>query len=151
MQATFRINYLNITPNQKMFNYSTGSLIIYESLTIFINCIFIDSEDDSPPPPVPTRPENTRSIHTKSLLIPQNMPIIEHKEPKTVRIDENGIKRRSGKKEDEAEKMRAVLKILRTIVSVGDPDLKYENYQKIGQGASGTVYTAEEIATGRQV
>ena len=79
------------------------------------------------------------------------MPIIEHKEPKTVRIDENGIKRRSGKKEDEAEKMRAVLKILRTIVSVGDPDLKYENYQKIGQGASGTVYTAEEIATGRQV
>lgn len=73
------------------------------------------------------------------------------KEPKTVRIDENGVKRRNDRKEDEAEKMRSVLATLRSIVSVGDPDLRYENYKKIGQGASGTVYTAEEIATGRQV
>ena len=47
--------------------------------------------------------------------------------------------------------MEAVLKTLRTIVSIGNPDEKYENYHKIGQGASGTVFTAEEIATGRQV
>ena len=47
--------------------------------------------------------------------------------------------------------MENVLKTLRTIVSIGNPDEKYENYNKIGQGASGTVFTAEEIATGRQV
>merc|ERR1712110_699750 len=75
----------------------------------------------------------------------------EAKEQKTVRIDENGVKRRNDKKEDENEKMIQVLNVLRSIVSVGDPDKKYENYKKIGQGASGTVYTAEEIATGRQV
>jgi len=47
--------------------------------------------------------------------------------------------------------MEAVLNTLRTIVSVGDPDMKYEKYRKIGQGASGTVFTAEEKTTGRQV
>ena len=80
------------------------------------------------------------------------MPTIDtDKQEKTVRIDENGVKRRTEKKEDEAEKMAKVLEVLRKIVSVGDPDKKYENYQKIGQGASGTVFTAEETATGRQV
>ena len=80
------------------------------------------------------------------------MPTIDtEKQEKTVRIDENGVKRRTDKKEDEAEKMAKVLEVLRKIVSVGDPDKKYENYQKIGQGASGTVFTAEETATGRQV
>ena len=59
--------------------------------------------------------------------------------------------RRQNKEPNEQAKMETVLKTLRTIVSIGDPDEKYENYQKIGQGASGTVFTAEEIATGRQV
>ena len=54
-------------------------------------------------------------------------------------------------REDDAAKMQQVIKTLRSIVSIGDPDQKYENYKKIGQGASGTVYTAEEVATGRQV
>ena len=59
--------------------------------------------------------------------------------------------RRKQSESNEQAKMETVLKTLRTIVSIGDPDEKYENYVKIGQGASGTVFTAEEIATGRQV
>jgi len=110
-----------------------------------------DSDEDEEPPPVPQRPENTRSIYTKSLIVPKMPTIDTDKQEKTVRIDENGVKRRTEKKEDEAEKMAKVLEVLRKIVSVGDPDKKYENYQKIGQGASGTVFTAEETATGRQV
>uniref|UniRef100_A0A8D3BFU5 non-specific serine/threonine protein kinase n=1 Tax=Scophthalmus maximus TaxID=52904 RepID=A0A8D3BFU5_SCOMX len=39
----------------------------------------------------------------------------------------------------------------RTIVSVGDPKKKYTRFEKIGQGASGTVYTAIDIATGQEV
>ena len=91
-------------------------------------------------------------VNNFNFLVP-TMPVInpDSKEQKTVRIDENGVKRRADKKEDENQKMEKVLNILRSIVSVGDPDRKYENYKKIGQGASGTVYTAEEIATGRQV
>ncbi|MCL4130732.1 UNVERIFIED_CONTAM: hypothetical protein GTU68_013721 [Idotea baltica] len=40
---------------------------------------------------------------------------------------------------------------LRAIVSVGDPNRKYTKMEKIGQGASGTVYTAIETATGMEV
>ncbi|KAH0630928.1 hypothetical protein JD844_004298 [Phrynosoma platyrhinos] len=39
----------------------------------------------------------------------------------------------------------------RSIVSVGDPKKKYTRFEKIGQGASGTVYTAIDIATGQEV
>ena len=37
------------------------------------------------------------------------------------------------------------------IVSVGDPTKKYTKMEKIGQGASGTVFTAVEVATVQQV
>uniref|UniRef100_A0A8C1TG81 non-specific serine/threonine protein kinase n=1 Tax=Cyprinus carpio TaxID=7962 RepID=A0A8C1TG81_CYPCA len=40
---------------------------------------------------------------------------------------------------------------LRTIVSIGDPKKKYTRYEKIGQGASGTVFTAIDVATGQEV
>uniref|UniRef100_A0A671LMW8 non-specific serine/threonine protein kinase n=1 Tax=Sinocyclocheilus anshuiensis TaxID=1608454 RepID=A0A671LMW8_9TELE len=42
-------------------------------------------------------------------------------------------------------------KITLVIVSVGDPKKKYTRFEKIGQGASGTVYTAIDIATGQEV
>jgi p21-activated kinase 1 len=44
-----------------------------------------------------------------------------------------------------------ILAKLRTIVTVGDPNRKYTKMEKIGQGASGTVYTAIETATGMEV
>ncbi|KAI5693890.1 hypothetical protein M8J76_008300 [Diaphorina citri] len=44
-----------------------------------------------------------------------------------------------------------IIEKLRTIVSVGDPNRKYTKMEKIGQGASGTVYTAIESSTGMEV
>lgn len=44
-----------------------------------------------------------------------------------------------------------ILEKLRTIVSVGDPNRKYTKMEKIGQGASGIVYTAIESSTGTEV
>lgn len=44
-----------------------------------------------------------------------------------------------------------ILEKLRTIVSVGDPNRKYTKMAQIGQGASGTVYTAIESSTGMEV
>ncbi|XP_030837985.1 serine/threonine-protein kinase PAK 3 isoform X2 [Strongylocentrotus purpuratus] len=44
-----------------------------------------------------------------------------------------------------------ILEKLRSIVSVGDPKRKYSKFEKIGQGASGVVYTAIEVATGQEV
>ncbi|OXA46391.1 serine/threonine-protein kinase PAK 1 isoform X2 [Folsomia candida] len=40
---------------------------------------------------------------------------------------------------------------LRGIVSIGDPNKKYTRLEKIGQGASGTVYTALEASTAQEV
>uniref|UniRef100_A0A8D8QPZ6 non-specific serine/threonine protein kinase n=1 Tax=Cacopsylla melanoneura TaxID=428564 RepID=A0A8D8QPZ6_9HEMI len=44
-----------------------------------------------------------------------------------------------------------IIEKLRTIVSVGDPNRKYTKMEKIGQGASGTVFTAIESSTGMEV
>ena len=44
-----------------------------------------------------------------------------------------------------------IMERLRQIVTVGDPNRKYTKMEKIGQGASGTVYTAIETATGMEV
>jgi len=115
-----------------------------------------EDEDDEPPPPPPKRGEHTMSIYTTPL---NATPIIVNsadgsKEPKKgVTFDKShpDVPLRRPKENNDAQKMENVLKTLRTIVSIGNPDEKYENYNKIGQGASGTVFTAEEIATGRQV
>ena len=37
-----------------------------------------------------------------------------------------------------------ILDKLKTIVTVGDPNKKYTKMEKIGQGASGTVYTGRD-------
>ncbi|KAJ6669277.1 hypothetical protein lerEdw1_008086 [Lerista edwardsae] len=44
-----------------------------------------------------------------------------------------------------------IMEKLRTIVSIGDPKKKYTRYEKIGQGASGTVFIAIDVATGQEV
>uniref|UniRef100_A0A8C5BNU7 non-specific serine/threonine protein kinase n=1 Tax=Gadus morhua TaxID=8049 RepID=A0A8C5BNU7_GADMO len=54
--------------------------------------------------------------------------------------------REKGKMSDEE-----IMDKLRSIVSIGDPKKKYTRYEKIGQGASGTVFTAIDVATGQEV
>ncbi|KAL6040411.1 hypothetical protein STEG23_015192 [Scotinomys teguina] len=38
-----------------------------------------------------------------------------------------------------------------TIVSIGDSKKKYTRYEKIGQGASDTVFTATDVALGKRL
>uniref|UniRef100_A0AAY4AG51 non-specific serine/threonine protein kinase n=1 Tax=Denticeps clupeoides TaxID=299321 RepID=A0AAY4AG51_9TELE len=79
------------------------------------------------PSPAPPRPEHTKSVSTTSKAIDRQ-------------------KKAKGKMTDEE-----IMEKLRTIVSVGDPKKKYTRYEKIGQGASGTVFTAIDVATGQEV
>lgn len=44
-----------------------------------------------------------------------------------------------------------IIEKLKGIVTIGDPNRKFTKMEKIGQGASGTVYTAIEISTGMEV
>ncbi|KAI1287320.1 Serine/threonine-protein kinase pak-1 [Halotydeus destructor] len=56
------------------------------------------------------------------------------------------IKQKKKKMSDEE-----ILEKLKSIVTIGDPKRKYTRMEKIGQGASGTVYTAIEVSTGMEV
>ncbi|XP_053787449.1 serine/threonine-protein kinase PAK 3-like isoform X2 [Vidua chalybeata] len=49
------------------------------------------------------------------------------------------------------EKEKQFLKLLRRVVSVGDPVKKYTGWKRIGSGGFGTVYKAFNAATGRAV
>ncbi|CAB3987207.1 serine threonine- kinase PAK 3-like isoform X1 [Paramuricea clavata] len=95
------------------------------------------------PPTVPSRPEIT-----KSKYIP-NEPVKPSGKPdeKEGQNDKNAQAKQKKKKMTDEE----ILSRLRTIVTVRDPKKKYTKFVKIGQGASGTVYTAIDVATGHEV
>ncbi|KFO80287.1 serine/threonine-protein kinase PAK 1 [Cuculus canorus] len=118
-----------------------------------------DDEDDAAPPPViAPRPEHTKSIYTRSVIEPlppptrdvATSPISSPTENSTTAPD---MLIRNTEKQKKKPKMsdEEILEKLRSIVSVGDPKKKYTCFEKIGQGASGTVYTAMDVATGQEV
>ncbi|XP_064024751.1 serine/threonine-protein kinase PAK 1 [Pogoniulus pusillus] len=118
-----------------------------------------DDEDDAAPPPViAPRPEHTKSIYTRSVIDPlppptrdvATSPISSPSENSTAAPD---MVVRNTEKQKKKPKMsdEEILEKLRSIVSVGDPKKKYTCFEKIGQGASGTVYTAMDVATGQEV
>ncbi|KAJ0008621.1 hypothetical protein NQD34_016036 [Periophthalmus magnuspinnatus] len=100
-----------------------------------------DDDDDTPPPVVAPRPEHTKSMYTRSVIDPIPAP------------DNDAASKAADKKKNKGRKMtdEEIMEKLRTIVSIGDPKKKYTRYEKIGQGASGTVYTAIDVATGQEV
>ncbi|OXB78060.1 UNVERIFIED_CONTAM: hypothetical protein H355_013609 [Colinus virginianus] len=118
-----------------------------------------DDEDDAAPPPViAPRPEHTKSVYTRSVIDPlppptrdvATSPISSPSENSTAAPD---MLIRNAEKQKKKPKMsdEEILEKLRSIVSVGDPKKKYTRFEKIGQGASGTVYTAMDVATGQEV
>ncbi|XP_022913532.1 serine/threonine-protein kinase Pak isoform X2 [Onthophagus taurus] len=135
-------------------------------------------EDEAPPPPIASRPERTKSIYTKPIedvqtnntvhtpthsLSPVHTPpthgltTTTNNAPSTPILDRNknqaGPEMSRAPSEKRKKKMtdEEILEKLRSIVSVGDPNRKYTKMEKIGQGASGTVYTAIETSTGTEV
>ncbi|CAG2055391.1 unnamed protein product [Timema podura] len=132
-------------------------------------------EEEPPPPPVAARPERTKSIYTKPIeeepplaSLPRVTTPTTSTTTTTVsttattngtvtRTNNNNGSTSGGERtpSDKARKKKMsdeeILERLRTIVSVGDPNRKYTKMEKIGQGASGTVYTAIETSTGMEV
>lgn len=114
----------------------------------------------------PTSPEHVPTVHPTSpvtatsngsnsnnttptsaggtILNPATLPQSPPAAPQTTPRNNGGLKKKKMTDEEILEK-------LRTIVSVGDPTRKYTKIEKIGQGASGTVYTAIESSTGMEV
>uniref|UniRef100_A0A8C1WVY6 non-specific serine/threonine protein kinase n=1 Tax=Cyprinus carpio TaxID=7962 RepID=A0A8C1WVY6_CYPCA len=103
-----------------------------------------DDDDEAPPPVVAPRPQHTISVYTRSVIDPIPAPAAISETDGCKAADKQ--KKGKGKMTDEE-----IMEKLRTIVSIGDPKKKYTRYEKIGQGASGTVYTAIDVATGQEV
>lgn len=120
------------------------------------------------PPIVPPRPEATKKDAagtTPQTKTPLRPPVQAQAKPSaTTTLPAQATQQASQPKDkdkdqpstqkrDKKQKMSdsEVIAQLRQIVSVGDPTKKYNKMEKIGQGASGTVYTASEVATGQEV
>ncbi|XP_006882943.1 PREDICTED: serine/threonine-protein kinase PAK 1 isoform X2 [Elephantulus edwardii] len=117
-----------------------------------------DDDDATPPPVIAPRPEHTKSVYTRSVIDP--IPITPTRDAATSPISPTESNTtpsealtRNTEKQKKKPKMsdEEILEKLRSIVSVGDPKKKYTRFEKIGQGASGTVYTAMDVATGQEV
>uniref|UniRef100_A0A6Q2YSX4 non-specific serine/threonine protein kinase n=1 Tax=Esox lucius TaxID=8010 RepID=A0A6Q2YSX4_ESOLU len=147
--------YDSSTARQKYLSFSGWSLFLSFSISLFLNIplplslsLFHfrhggdddDDGDEAPPPIVAPRPEHTKSVYTRSVIDPLPPP------PEVDSASNRNKKKQQGKMTDEE-----IMEKLRTIVSIGDPKKKYTRYEKIGQGASGTVFTAIDVATGAEV
>ncbi|NXX98698.1 PAK2 kinase, partial [Centropus bengalensis] len=104
-----------------------------------------DDEDDeeAPPPVIAPRPDHTKSIYTRSVIDPIPASSGDTAVDSAAKSDKQKKKTKMSDEE--------IMEKLRTIVSIGDPKKKYTRYEKIGQGASGTVFTAIDVATGQEV
>ncbi|MEE6511933.1 hypothetical protein FKM82_018818 [Ascaphus truei] len=158
--------------SQKYMSFTENSLDVYNS-AVTTNARSVsetpavppvsedeDDEDEAAPPPVVApRPEHTKSIYTRSVIEP--LPPAPTKDVATSPIstpsENSSTPAEAAAKNTEKTKKKAkmsdeeILEKLRSIVSVGDPKKKYTRFEKIGQGASGTVYIAVDIATGQEV
>ncbi|XP_007466363.1 PREDICTED: serine/threonine-protein kinase PAK 3 isoform X1 [Lipotes vexillifer] len=114
-----------------------------------------EDDDNEPPPVIAPRPEHTKSIYTRSVVESIASPAAPNKEvtPPSAENANSSTLYRNTDRQRKKSKMtdEEILEKLRSIVSVGDPKKKYTRFEKIGQGASGTVYTALDIATGQEV
>ncbi|XP_005865255.1 PREDICTED: serine/threonine-protein kinase PAK 3 isoform X1 [Myotis davidii] len=114
-----------------------------------------EEDDNEPPPVIAPRPEHTKSIYTRSVVESIASPAAPSKEvtPPSAENANSSTLYRNTDRQRKKSKMtdEEILEKLRSIVSVGDPKKKYTRFEKIGQGASGTVYTALDIATGQEV
>nr|XP_057942560.1 serine/threonine-protein kinase PAK 3 isoform X3 [Doryrhamphus excisus] len=119
-----------------------------------------DDDDDELPPVIAPRPEHTKSIYTRSVMDPPKPPtpvkeVVTPPESQVQPDNTSNTMYRNTDRQRKKSKMtdEEILERLNSgsIVSVGDPKKKYTRFEKIGQGASGTVYTAIDIATGQEV
>ncbi|KAM3932658.1 serine/threonine-protein kinase PAK 2 [Leptodactylus fuscus] len=101
-----------------------------------------DDDEDPTPPVIAPRPEHTKSMYTRSVIDPIPPPAGD---ADSAARNADKQKKKTKMSDDE------IMEKLRTIVSIGDPKKKYTRYEKIGQGASGTVFTAIDVATGQEV
>uniref|UniRef100_A0A8C6L2N3 non-specific serine/threonine protein kinase n=1 Tax=Nothobranchius furzeri TaxID=105023 RepID=A0A8C6L2N3_NOTFU len=132
--------------NQKYMSFTSGDKTAHGYIAANSLVSFYD--------PKPT----LMNIYTRSVMEPPKPPspvkeVVTPPESQVQPENTSNTMYRHTDRQRKKSKMtdEEILERLRSIVSVGDPKKKYTRFEKIGQGASGTVYTAIDIATGQEV
>lgn len=107
-------------------------------------------DGEAAPPPVPTRPERTKSIYTQP-VDNTDSPLYQQPVGRPLSGSDGNVGPVPTKPKSKEAQREEVLGKLRQVVSVGNPQKKYRLEYKIGQGASGAVYTALDLQTGEMV
>ncbi|ROT68157.1 putative serine/threonine-protein kinase PAK 3 isoform X6 [Penaeus vannamei] len=107
-------------------------------------------DGEAAPPPVPTRPERTKSIYTQP-VDNTDSPVYQQPVGRPLSGSDGNVGPVPTKPKSKEAQREEVLGKLRQVVSVGNPQKKYRLEYKIGQGASGAVYTALDLQTGEMV
>uniref|UniRef100_A0A2K5PNR6 non-specific serine/threonine protein kinase n=1 Tax=Cebus imitator TaxID=2715852 RepID=A0A2K5PNR6_CEBIM len=116
---TVKQKYLSFTPPEKDdFPSAAPPLNAKGSETSAVVTGEDDDDEETAPPVTAPGPDHTKSIYTRS---------------------SSGKQKKKTKMTDEE-----IMEKLRTTVSIGDPKKQYTRHEKIGQGASGTVFTATD-------
>uniref|UniRef100_A0A8D3CIZ6 non-specific serine/threonine protein kinase n=1 Tax=Scophthalmus maximus TaxID=52904 RepID=A0A8D3CIZ6_SCOMX len=136
------------TANSQKYMSFTGTLTFKNTQT---HCMI-----EPLPPPPPTKDAATSPINPPAAAAAAVMPAAPtdgapSSPPSASPAPGPSLPRPQDKTRKKKMSDEEILEKLRTIVSVGDPKKKYTRFEKIGQGASGTVYTAIDIATGQEV
>ncbi|KAM9231037.1 LOW QUALITY PROTEIN: serine/threonine-protein kinase PAK 3-like [Leptosomus discolor] len=110
-----------------------------------------EEDNDEPPSVIALWPEHTKSIYTCSVIEPAAAPA-PAKGATTRQPENSNTLYRDMYRQQKIPKMtdEEILEKLRSTVSMGDPKKKYTRFEKVGQGASGTVYTALDITMGQE-
>ncbi|KAG0746505.1 hypothetical protein G6F57_000923 [Rhizopus arrhizus] len=136
--------------------------------------LVIPSKLPQQPPPIPARPEMKKkpppkppiSSKPKQLTVPQQQQPRQQQlqtdsvfiaslpaplDPDLDNFDQSRKQRREQRQQKEAAKDAQVIADLKAICTEADPTKLYRNMIKIGQGASGGVYTAQSVDTNMSV
>uniref|UniRef100_A0A8D0AVB7 non-specific serine/threonine protein kinase n=1 Tax=Sander lucioperca TaxID=283035 RepID=A0A8D0AVB7_SANLU len=140
--------YDSTSGKQKYLSFSASGQFylaaqINQSLMLQL-CRLTHLRDKSPQVSIPEFVPVFGQMYTRSVIDPLPAPEVDGASKAGDKQKKKGGG--GGKMTDEE-----IMEKLRTIVSIGDPKKKYTRYEKIGQGASGTVYTAIDVATGQEV
>ncbi|ODV95205.1 hypothetical protein PACTADRAFT_49946 [Pachysolen tannophilus NRRL Y-2460] len=122
-----------------------------------------------PPPPVPSKSNESEKVllrqqQQQQQQLPERIPPphefersvhapppIPKNDNKPVRDSKQAALIAARRREEKKKKDQLIYAKLTTICTLGDPSRVYRNFVKIGQGASGGVYTAYEVGTNKCV
>ncbi|GJJ78186.1 p21-activated kinase 1 [Entomortierella parvispora] len=129
----------------------TEALEKIDSDTSVVPSPVVSPQPPQPPRVPPPKPKKTSQHTTTNVVVPSTPSKTAPGAPTSPSSHQPQPKRREKKTEKETISSQDVIRRLQAICTDADPTKLYRNLVKIGQGASGGVYTAYQVGTNLSV